>query len=1764
MRAEKNALAIMWNGMNRVFAADRQKQNVFMKYTFGCLLIFLLSANVFAGNENSASADRTLRSSGRVNPSTLGMEIDIPLGSYPGRGINVPINLSYSSKLWRMQYSGEQPVSGGNNSPCYPNYFVKYSEDSASGWTSSLAVPYIEYTGMNNFYNADGTAVSTYDDDCPSSGPAPGIYPHHYIRRLIIHLPSGETHELRPDDTVISFASSGSNDPSGPYQSYNWNTTYYAVDGSNIKYIQDSTANKYQLQMPDGSFYDFAATPHSSIRKAAKFTDRNGNYTTYYAPGSVDSDNVTHPNGYWKDTLGRNISIPLAPQAPAAPTTAQNPQIYKMPGMTGTYKLQWKHLNGGTQAESALTDIYAADHQLKPESDVYLCYNGGFPAGCVYPAGVALFSGGGNSTGPRITGSPAPFNPVVLTEIELPTGQKYEFKYDIYGRIEKIIYPTGGEETFQYSVVPTLSMLEYGDLTGNTNFGVTNRKVYPTAGQTAHYQWTYSANYVSSQGYQVTINNPDGTRSERLLRRGNDAGTFTGFGYDNGLAGMAYEERAFSSANQLVSKKLTTWTASQLQTSGGAIVSTTHWHPRVMQEESVIYDNLGSGVSATTQYGYEDEANLNQRAAPVLMKKSSQYPFVTAGSPLPANPVRSSETTFLINDQHYSGTASIYRNQNMIGLATASIVKNGAGQIVSRSEMVYDEYSYSPNVGRGNPTSARVWDSTKDLDYNNPNAYIQTRARFDVYGNQYESIDAKGNATTTTYDSTYHAFPITVTSAVPSDGTYGSDTAFQTSATFNPTTGLPLAMTDANGLETRIEYDAATLRPLNTKTFYQNAQVGGTAETIYHDEPNNYWIKSRAQIDTGVWAESITYFDGLGRAYKSEQVDSQGNIFVEKEFDAEGRVKRVTNPFRANEAKQWTTNVYDEASRIRELDLPDGAKVLTDYGVSTATGLIGVTKTITDQAGKKRKGISDALGRMIRVTEDPTGQNLNTDYVFDTLGNLRKTIQGEQNRFFTYDSLGRLLYAKQPEQDANTAFVAADSITGNSQWSVKYEYDDNGNITKTIDARGIYVAGTYDNFNRLKLRDYSDSTPDVSFYYDGRGLGAVPAFSKGKTTRISSSVTETRYTSFDNLGRLLTHQQITDGQTYNTGYAYNLSGALIEETYPSGRVVRNVLNADGELSAVQSKKNAEQGFFTYADSFSYNSAGAMTKMQLGNGHWETYQYNSRQQIMQIGLGTTDAQTDLLKLEYDYGNSTQNNGNLRSQKISFSGLSQPFVQTYNYDSLNRLQDAKEMVGTTQTWKQTFLYDRYGNRRFDTANNNTTTLGGCAAAACNPQINTSNNRFSTGQGYTYDAGGNLTIDAGGRQFLYDAENHQKEVKDQYGATLGSYFYDGEGKRVKKKSSTETTIFVYNASAQLVAEYSIALSPTQQVSYLTADHLSSPRVITDASGAVKSRKDFTAFGEQTATAQRTENLGYQPPSVRQGYTGYEKDEESGLEFAQARFYNSIHGRYTSIDPLTASADTKNPQTFNRYSYVLNSPYKFVDPLGLISSSTGACGTWCSGGSYSGGTNFDDVKATMSTLRWRQIKADPPAPPPAPQEDDPPIVVSPGTKEILDNLAVEVAGILNARDEEISNLIDDDSQRLEVSKALINENSKKMNDLSSTSLGIGKDGVAVSITIPSIIPYETLGKAAEIFLLENAEAAKIAREADRKIVTAKRNAFAKMEVRQENFDNEAIAKGRESSTVVAARWSTRKEINRKLINGAEIRGRETYSRGADLFPSK
>jgi len=297
-----------------------------------------------------------------------------------------------------------------------------------------------------------------------------------------------------------------------------------------------------------------------------------------------------------------------------------------------------------------------------------------------------------------------------------------------------------------------------------------------------------------------------------------------------------------------------------------------------------------------------------------------------------------------------------------------------------------------------------------------------------------------------------------------------------------------------------------------------------------------------------------------------------------------------------------------------------------------------------------------------------------------------------------------------------------------------------------------------------------------------------------------------------------------------------------------------------------------------------------------------------------------------------------------------------IQNYAYDSLNRLQSAEEVIDSQTSWKQTFTFDRYGNRNFDEAN---TTMPTSFAYPniTNPTVSASNNRFASGQDYSYDLSGNTTTDATGQTFIYDAENKQVEVSDSNGV-IGQYWYDGDGKRIKKyvPATSETTVFVYDSLGRSVAEYSTIVASPQnaKVSYLTNDHLGSPRINTDANGAVTARHDYHPFGEEIYTTQRTAGLGYAADTVRKQFTGYERDNETELDYAKARMFGSGFGRFTSPDPYKIVAEIefeetsekaraklnnylRKPQQWNAYAYAINNPLRYTDPTGEIIKLTG-----------------------------------------------------------------------------------------------------------------------------------------------------------------------------------------------------------------------------------
>lgn len=69
------------------------------------------------------------------------------------------------------------------------------------------------------------------------------------------------------------------------------------------------------------------------------------------------------------------------------------------------------------------------------------------------------------------------------------------------------------------------------------------------------------------------------------------------------------------------------------------------------------------------------------------------------------------------------------------------------------------------------------------------------------------------------------------------------------------------------------------------------------------------------------------------------------------------------------------------------------------------------------------------------------------------------------------------------------------------------------------------------------------------------------------------------------------------------------------------------------------------------------------------------------------------------------------------------------------------------------------------------------------------------------------------------------------------------------MKKADSTGTTVFVYDATGKLVAEYTTAPAQQNGTSYITQDHLGSTRVVTGTNPQqlVKARHDFMPYGEE-----------------------------------------------------------------------------------------------------------------------------------------------------------------------------------------------------------------------------------------------------------------------------------------------------------------------------
>jgi RHS repeat-associated protein len=1081
-----------------------------------------------------------------------------------------------------------------------------------------------------------------------------------------------------------------------------------------------------------------------------------------------------------------------------------------------------------------------------------------------------------------------------IQSITLPDNSSYSFTYDSgttagnYGLIKTITLPTGGTVTYTWTT--------FADSSGSRYRWVGTRAVTPGG------TWTY----VQSANVSCPSSAPSGSTCQGLTvyRPSSDDAVYT-FVLNNGgwnaqtkyysgggstllmtvLSTYDFSKTCSGCTGAAYIRKVTTQT--QLLSAGGATVT---------NQITYTYDTVQMGdITAIKQWKYVSGSSPSFSSSP---DRETDFTYTQLQNLYCAN---GTQNTSIIENLDRVSTTTVQVGGTQVAQTSISYDTTRLGAVTGITN--HDDSCYgASNTVRGNPTLIQGWISGS--------SYASTTNYYDTTGQVTSSTDPNSNPATFAYVDS-NAYLSSITKG-------GLTTTFA----YDPNTGLVTSTTDPNNATTSFTYDS--MNRMTATTFPD----GGSIDTHYTSE-------TEQDIYTTVISSTSRHdellLDGLGRVETSSLVnDPDGQTYVATAYDGAGRVESVSNPYRGS-SPGGDSFAYDGLDRPNSVTHADSNVAYTYYGAavtgsgvatsqlcSSATYGLGFPILLVDEAGKMRESWADGLGRTIEVDEPGSSGSLTvgTCYKYDGLDDLIEVDQGSETRTYAYDGLSRLTSVATPET---------------SNCAITYSYDGNGNITsrtapkpnQTSCSTTVTTTYSYGPLNQLTGKSYSDGTTSVAYSYGATACLGLPAcYNNGRRTGMSDASGQTAW-SYDPLGRVWAEQRTIAGITKTISYTYNLDGSPYSVTYPSGRTITYAPSTVGRaVSAVDSANS-----INYALNATYASQGGLASVL--NGQSSTFAgvtfgatYNNR--LMPATLSASSSAGTALSLVYTYF------PNLSVEAIT-NNRDNGRNQSFSYDYLNRISTAQSQATSgADCWGQAIPsggYDRYGNLL--TINS---TKSGCSAPTLSVSVNTYNQ--VTNSGFGYDVPGNTTGD-GTNSYTWDDEGRLTTVVNSISGTT-TYMYDGDGKRVKKSSGTlywngldGTPLAETDLSGNTTNEYvffagvrAARRDSSGNVYYYYSDLLRSSRAITTAAGVLCYDADFYPFGGELAFTNTC--------AQNYKFTGMERDPETiNNDHTWFRSYASNLGRWLSADPLRG--DINNPQSFNRYAYVVDNPCSLADQLGL-----------------------------------------------------------------------------------------------------------------------------------------------------------------------------------------------------------------------------------------
>jgi RHS repeat-associated protein len=580
----------------------------------------------------------------------------------------------------------------------------------------------------------------------------------------------------------------------------------------------------------------------------------------------------------------------------------------------------------------------------------------------------------------------------------------------------------------------------------------------------------------------------------------------------------------------------------------------------------------------------------------------------------------------------------------------------------------------------------------------------------------------------------------------------------------------------------------------------------------------------------------------------------------------------------------------------------DSGSPIASSSIAYYNGTDPWTMVVTDEASKVHRYSLDAYGRTNQVVEVFSGSALTTTYGYNLAGDLTNVTDNAANQIqYAYNNMGEMVAMADPDMGV---------------W--QYQRDVAGRLRAQIDGDGNTVNFDYtDPLGRLVTRQVYDFTDahvlGVTNVYDSSDDANFTVYAEQLYKTIDSQGYVKN--SYDVRGRTLkTARYLSkNGNTYTNQYLYDDLNRVTQMIYPNGGpTVTNIYDTGANLSKVQQVGGSGTVYYSASG---FNALDQLTGISFGNGAATANTYYANSHRLQSVVTSKGGNLQSLSYTYD-----QVSDLLGVTDGVYTGTASASIGGVAYDDLHRLLS---LIRNGQT--VTFGYSSIGNITTNGEN-------GTAAYGYGTRLPHAV-KSANGTNYAYDQNGSM-LTRGNQELVYDPENRLvMVVMSNSTVTFG---YDAGGTRLWKQGALTNSLQVwidgnyeekdgrvlYHISANGREVCTFDSTGTNVFEYYHPDHLHSTAIETDTNGNRIQHYEYSIYGQ----SRFTESTTAFPVSRR--YTSQVLDEETGLYYYGARYYDPQLGRF--VQPDTIIPNEFDPQNYDRYAYCLNNPLKYVDSSG------------------------------------------------------------------------------------------------------------------------------------------------------------------------------------------------------------------------------------------